>query len=210
MHPRRHDVIPCPFGGGPAEDGGLDLEEAVLLQELPGQMDELAPELHSLDHLGPSEVQIPVFQTDVLIGQNPFLLVPELERRHDGSVQKLGACDQNLDLPGGIPGVIGAFDPLPDYPVDRHDAFAGESGHHLLDLALVASGGKVFRIENDLGDPVSVCEIYERDPAVVPGKPYPPLQAYLLPEVRCPQVSACVCSSHERASANATRYSEAI
>ena len=200
MNPGRDDVVPGALGGGPSEHGGLDLEEPVLLQILPGEVDEPAPEDHGLHHVGPSEVQVPVLHPDVLVGENTLLLVSQLERGQGGLVQKLRICDEDLDLSGGVPGVLGPLDPLPDDSVDLHAGLAGERPHDVVQLRGVGSLGEILGVEDDLCNAVSVSEVDECDSAVVPGEPYPSLEAYLLPEVGRPQLTAGVCSSHKSAS----------
>ena len=196
MDPGRNDVVPGSLGRGPSEHGRLDLEEPVLLQILPGEVDELAPEDHGLDHIGPPEVQVPVLHPDVLVGKDALLLVSELERGQSGPVQELGVRDEDLDLAGGVPGVLGALDPLPDDSVDLHAGLAGERLHDRIQLRGVGPLGEVLWVEDDLCNAVSVREVDERDSAVVPGKSNPTLEAYLLPEVGGPQLTAGVCSSH--------------
>lgn len=163
-------------------------------------MDELAPEDHGLDHVSPPEVQVPVLHPDVLVGQDPLLLIAQLERGQGGLVQELGVGDQHLDLAGGVPGILCALDPFPDDTVYLHAGFAGERLHDGIQLRGVSARGEVLGVEDDLSDPVSVREVDESDSAVVPGEPYPSLEANLLPEVRGPQLTAGVCSSHKSAS----------
>ena len=163
-------------------------------------MDELAPEDHGLDHLGPPEVQVPVFHPDVLVGEDALLLIAELEGRELGLVEQHGVGDQDLHLSGGVPGILGPLDPLPDDTVDLDAGFAGEIVHDGLEGLSVDALGERLGVEYDLCDAVSVGEIDESDSAVVPGEPYPSLKTDLFAQISGPELAAGVCSSHESAS----------
>ena len=200
MYPGRNDIVPCSLGCGPSEDGRLYLEEAVLFEILPGEMDELAPELHGLYHLGPPEVEIPVLHPDVLVGKHSLLLVTEFEGRRGGFVEKLRICDEDLDLPRGVPGVGRSLDPLSDDTVYRDDGFTCECLHDVGKTGCIGPCREVLGIEDYLRDSVPVREVDECDPSVVPGESDPSLETHLFSEVCGPQFAACVCSSHESAS----------
>ena len=200
VDPRGDDIVPCSLWSGSSEDGGLDLEETVLLEVLPCEVDELAPELHGLDHLGPPEVEVPVLHPDVLVGEDSLLLVSQLEGGCCGFVEELRIRDENLDLTGGVPSILGTLDPLPDDTVDGHDGLACECLHDVRDALDIGPCREVLGIENDLCDTVPVRKVDECDPSVVPGESDPSLETHLLTEVRGPQLTACVCSSHESAS----------
>ena len=190
------DVVPGSLGGGPSEHGGLDLQESLALQVDPGEVDELAPELHAPDHLGPPEVEVPVLHTGVLVGEDSFLLVSDFEGRELGFGEELGLGDEDLDLSGGVALDGGTLDPLPDGSLDEDAGLAGEGVHDALDLLPVGAGREVLGVEDHLGDSVPVRQIDECDSSVVPRKPYPAFKTDLFSDIGGPEFSASVSSSH--------------
>ena len=196
MYTGGDDIVPGTLGGGPPEDGGLDLQEPFGLQVDTGQVDQFAPELHGADHIGPAEVEIPVFHTGVLVRKDSFLLIPDLERRKLGFGKQFRMRDEYFYLPGRV-GLHGrALDPRPHGTLYEHTGFARERGHGLLDPFAVRPCGKILRIEYDLGYAVPVGKVDESDPSVVPGEPYPSFETDLFSDVVGPEFSASVRSSH--------------
>ena len=118
VYPGGDNIIPGALGSGFSENRCLDLEETILIQVLPGEMDEFGPELHGLNHLGPSEVEVSVPHPDILIGKDSLFLVTELEGRCDRFVEKLCVGYENLYLSSGIPAVLRSLNPLLDDSID--------------------------------------------------------------------------------------------
>ena len=110
--PCGHQVVPGTLGGGGGEDGGGDLQEAVLGHGGPQSGHHLAAENDILLHGGVAQIQIAVFQAGGLVSL-PAAVDLKGQAVVAAAAQNLDLAGHNLDFTGGLLGVLAG--PLPDY-----------------------------------------------------------------------------------------------
>src|SRR5699024_1744163 len=104
-----HQEVSCAFGGGLDEHGGFNLNEAVLVEVVPGDLGDLVAHQDVFLQVGTAQVQIAVLQAQVLFHAGVF---HDLKGRGFGFAQNPQFLHIDFHLAGGdfhVPGV-----PLPD------------------------------------------------------------------------------------------------
>ena len=155
---RGHDEVACALGGGLAQDGGLDLGEAALVQGgAQGPGDGVA-QAQGTGDLGAADVQVAPLHAGELIGLDAVF---QGEGRGEGLVEDGAAGDDDLDLAGGQVGVGGVVWAQAHVAGDPD----GPLGAHLLAQGEHICG--VVRVEDALGDAGAVPQVHEDEAAVV-------------------------------------------
>jgi hypothetical protein len=153
-------------------------------------------ETQVVGHLGPPEVQEAVPQPDVLGRQHRALLLGHLERQRPRGVEELGVLDEHFQLPGGVAGVLGPGDTIPDHSGDRDYRLSAEGLEHPFQALAVFLPGHGLGVEHRLGGAVRVSQVEEENSAMVSGESYPAGQLYMLSQLIGAQFSAGVCPHH--------------
>ncbi|CUO49674.1 Uncharacterised protein [Flavonifractor plautii] len=110
-----HQVVPGALRGGGREDGGGDLQEAVVKRGLPQGGHHLAAEDDVVLHLRVAEIQIAVLQAGGLVGL-PAAVDLEGQLVVAAAAQHLHRLRHHLDVAGGQLGILGV--PLPHHTGD--------------------------------------------------------------------------------------------
>ena len=127
MHAGGYQVVSGSLGSGTDEVGGLDLDKAVLIEIVTGDLCHAVTEHQILLQLTAAEIQIAVFQTDVLGG---LAVVDDLKGRHLALAQDRHGVRIDLHLAGG--------DLRIDAGPDSHRTANGKD-------ELVAAGGRLLK-----------------------------------------------------------------
>ena len=99
VDPARYQVVACAFGRRLGEDRGFDLEKAQTVEVAPRRLHQPVPKDQSPLQLGPTQIEHPMPETE-LLGRRVFLLLPR--HRDRGGLRRtdhLDAGDLDLDLP---------------------------------------------------------------------------------------------------------------
>ena len=121
VDPGGHQIVPGPLGGGLGEDGGLNLQKAVLVKVVPADLHNLVPQGNGPLHVRAAQVQIAILQADRV----PYIgVLHNLKRRGGRLGQQTEFGDLHLDVPGGQLGILGL--PLPDQPLGGDDILPPE------------------------------------------------------------------------------------
>jgi hypothetical protein len=156
VHAAGHQVVARAFGCALREHRRLDVDEALLVEELAHLDRHLVAHHQVLLHLRPAQVQHAVRQAHGLAE----VLVVELERRRHARVQHFHLMRQHLDLAAHQVGVLGAHRPR------------AHLAHHLqAELVAHAFGGLehlgAVRVADDLHQAFAVAQVDEDDAAMV-------------------------------------------
>ncbi len=184
LHPAGHQVVPGPLRRALGEDGRLDLDKALAVQELPGHLGGPVPEEDILHDAGASQVQVAVLQPQGL--GDVHLVVFELEGRGLGAVQQAQFRHHDLDLAGGQVRVDHLRRPGIHHPPDGQDEFIPQ--HPGLDVGI----GVDLGVKDHLGEAVPVPEVHEDEAAVVPAALHPTHEHHFPAGVRQTQLPAGV------------------
>ena len=98
MHAGGNQVVSCTLGGGTDQIGSLDLDKAVLIEIVTGDLGHAVTEHQILLQFAAAEIQIAVFETNVLGG---LAIVHDLKGRHLALAQDLNGIRIDLHLAGG-------------------------------------------------------------------------------------------------------------
>ena len=176
-----HQIVPGPLGGGLGEDGGLDLQKAVLVEVVPGDLGDLVTGGDGLLHLRSAQVQIAVFQAQHIVGLG---VLHDLKGRGVRLGQQTQLGDIDLDVAGGD--LIGLGLTLP------HQA---GGGYHILR----AQGGGLVKdvlgsavVKGQLDQAGAVPQVHKDQTAQVPLPLDPAAQGDGLACVGQTQVAAVV------------------
>ena len=177
--PGGNQVIPGALGGGRGEDGGGDLQKALLGHQPPQLGHHLAAQDDVGLHGGVAQVEEAVFEPGVLVG---VLALVDLKGQLvvNALAQHLDFFGDNLDLAGGELGVLAL--PLPDEACD------GDGG-------LLVDGldelHHFFGFNDHLGGAVEIPQDAEREvPANLPDILQPANDGYGLARVGKTQLAA--------------------
>ena len=181
MHPGGHQVVPGPFGGGLGEDGGLDLQEAILVEVVPADLHDLVAQGDGALHVRAAQVQVAVLQPDRVLHIG---VLHDLEGRGLRLGQQAQLSDLHLNVAGGHVGVLGL--PLPDLSGGSDDVLAAEGGRLLEDLF----GGAV--VKGQLDEAGAVPQVHEDQAAQVPLALDPAADGNLLADVFSPEGAAVI------------------
>ena len=179
MLPGGHQIVPGPLRGGGGEDGGGDLQEALVEHGGPEGGHHLAPEDDVVFHLGVAQVEIAVLEPGRLVGL-PGAVDGEGQLVVAAAAQHLDLGGHHLNVAGGQLGVLAV--PLPDHALHREGGLLVQpldGRHHLLAL------------QDDLGGAVEVPEHHKGQVlAHLPDILHPAHQLHLLAYVFYAQVVA--------------------
>ena len=93
-----HQEIAGAFGGGFDEGGRLDLQEAIFIEVVSGDLGHLVAEHQVFLQLRTAQIQVTIFQAEHFIG---FGAVHDLKGRRFGLAQNTQLGDEHFDVTGG-------------------------------------------------------------------------------------------------------------
>ena len=182
VHPAGDQEVTGTLGSAAAQDGRLDLEEALLAQDVAHELAKAVADDEDPLHVGPAEVKEAILQPQLLVGLGPVHLEG---RRGRGVVEhQLGGPD--LDRAGLELEVLLAGKPVGDDPLDPD---------HVLITEVARSGlqrGAGVGLEDHLGDPVAVAQVDEDQPAEIAPGVHPAVEHNGMPDMILRQISAGV------------------
>ena len=185
IHAGRDHEVAGAFRRGLDQVRGLDLHEALGVQEVADLVGHAVPERERPAERTAAEVQVAVFHPDVVAAVG-FVL--DGEGRGDGLVQDGDGGHLDLDVAGGHLAVLGlALDDLADR-LDHEFTAEGGGGVHQV-------GGRVG-LHDQLGDAVTVPEVDEGHAAQFAGFLDPSGERHALSLVADAEFSASVCTIH--------------
>jgi hypothetical protein len=156
VHAAGHQVVARAFGRALGEHGRLDVDEALLVQELAHLDGHAVAQAQVLLHLGAAQVQHAVRQAHGL----RQVLVVQRERRRDAGVEHHQFVAQHLDLAAGEVGVFGAGRARAHL---AHDLQAELVAHAFGDLEHLGAVG----VADDLHQAFAVAQVDEDHAAMV-------------------------------------------
>src|SRR4029077_15619522 len=163
------------FGGGLGGDGGLDVEEPLLVEVGADLVRHPVAEDEVLLQLGAAQVEEAVAQAEVLGGLD---LAVEREGGRLGAGEHGGALGGDLDLAGGEIAIDLARLAAPDGPLDLDDPFGADLPQRLADLGVCVGP------QHDLDDAAAIAQVEEEEAAEVPPALHPGLEPHPAPHVR--------------------------
>ncbi len=182
VHPAGNQEVAGSLGRAAAQDGRLDLEEALLAQDVAHELAEAVADDEDPLHLGPAEVEEAILEAKLFVGLGPVHLEG---RRGRGIVEdQLGGPD--LDRARLELGVLLAGKPGSDGPLDADDVLIAQVARSGLQL------GTGVGLEDHLGDPVAVAQVDEHQAAEVAPGVDPAVEHNGMPDMVFRQVSAGV------------------
>ena len=184
--PRRDHEVAGALRRGADEVGGLDLDEAVVLQRAANRTGQPRAHQHPRLHRRPAQVQVAVLQAQRLVQAG--LLLVDVERRHLAGVEDGEPIHRHLDRPGRQLRVGGALRPLPHHALDLHHPFAARR------LGRGVGLGRVLLVGDHLGQAVAVAQVEEGEMPVVAPPMDPARQRHALPDMLGTQLAAGVAS----------------
>ena len=174
VDPRGDQVVARPLGGRLGEDGGLDVEEPLLVEVVADLVRHPVAEHEALQQLGAAQVEVAVAQPEVLGGLDAAV---ERERRRLGAGEHGGALDGHLHFARG------------EVAVDL-GRLAAQDGAFDLDHPLGADGvqhlgrlGARVGTDHHLDDAAAVSQVEEEEAAEIPAPLDPGLEPHAAPHV---------------------------
>ena len=174
-----HQIVPGALGGGLGEDGGLDLQEPVLVKVVPGDLGDLVPGGDGLLHLRAAQIQIAILQAQHVVGLG---VLHDLKGRGLRFGQQAQLGDIDLDVAGGD--LVGLGLALPDQTGGSHHILRAEGGGLVKDVL----GGAV--VKGQLDEAGAVPQVHKDQTAQVPLPLDPAAQGDGLARVGQTQVAA--------------------
>ena len=183
VDPRGNQVLARSFRRAARQDGCLDLQKAVRVEELSRCQEDPVPHFQDPLLARTSQVQIAVAQTHLL---GDVRLVGEGEGQGLGSVQDLETGRPDFNLPRRqhriqVPGTAGHHLPAHRNHVLGADRLGGREGFR---------GG--FRVEHRLCDSEAIAQVAEQEPAVIAHTVDPAEKTHVAPRVAPPERAAGV------------------
>ena len=185
-HAAGHEIVARAFRRALGQDRRFDLDELLLVEIVPGRLDQAVAQHERLLHRRPAQIEIAEFQAQVLADVLGVAVV-QRERRRVGLVQHRDAGGAHLDAAGGDMAVDHVRRTLAHFARELHDEFTAAG------LRGIPGRLGILGIEHALGQPVTVAQIDENQPAVVAHAVDPAAQFHLRARVGRPQLSACMC-----------------
>jgi len=188
MGTARYQVVARAFRGGPGEDRGFDVEEAVFIQEAADAGGHARAQAQLLGHFRTTQVQETVAQASFFAHVGVFV---ERERRGFRLVQHFQLIAQHFDAAGRHVLVHGT---------GRTQAYLAGDLHYVF-AAHAVGGGEAFgavRVEHYLGQTITVADIEEDYPAVVAATVNPSAKGDFLTFQGLVQLAAIVAAHHGR------------
>ena len=124
-----HQEVTSAFGGGLDEGGGLNFQEAVFIEVVPGDLGHLVAEHQVLLQLRTAQIQVTIFQAEHFIG---FGAVHDLKGRRFGLAQNTQLGDEHFDVTGGDFFALAL--PFPNGAHSGDHIFAAQAGSLLENL----------------------------------------------------------------------------
>lgn len=182
----RHQVIARAFRRRPAEDRGLDVEEAVVVQVAANAAGDARTQLQLGGHLRTTQVDEAVAQAGFLAHIGIFI---QRERRSLGLVQHFQFVAQYLDGARRHVRVARAFRAQAHLAGDLHHELAA----HPVGLG---EGFRTVRIEHHLGQPLAIAHIEEDHSTMVAAAVNPTAKGDFLAVQALVQLAAIVAAHH--------------
>ena len=165
LHPAGNQVVPGPFRGALGEDGGLHLDEALVVQEAADHLGHPVAEQDGLHGAGAPQIEIAVFEAQGF--GDVHLEVLEFEGRGLGGIQDAEFRHDDLDFAGAQLGVHHVGGPQVHQAPHRQHEFIPQ------DAGLGVNVQVDFRVEHHLGDALPVPQIHKNQAPVVPAALHP-------------------------------------
>ena len=181
----RHKEVACAFGSGLCEEGGLNLEEALLVQEVADGLHGLVALNEILLHAGPAQIEETPGKTQVFAS---IASVLNGKGRCLGGVQELPLVHHHFNgtsLEVGIGHALGA---LAHPALDGNDVLKAQYG------CLLVSLGCHVRREDNLGQTFAIAQINKYETSVIPAELNPAHEADLAAHIFGRKVAAAACS----------------
>ena len=180
IHTAGHQIVPGPFRRALAQHGGLDFQKTIVVHIVPHQLGHFVTQDQIGLHLRTAQVQIAVFQAQILIGVDAVL---NIKRRCLGAVQYIQCMGHHFNFTGSNVGIHSLCIPFP---------YLAEN----LDHIFAANGFRIFeafpriRIDDYLADTGTVPQVNKNQSAMVAAFGYPAAQSHLFAGIRFRQGSA--------------------
>ncbi len=187
--PGRDDVIARALGRRQRQQRRLDLHEAALVEEVPDRLGHGVPQQQRGERRGPSQVEVAVLQSKLLVDFGGVDGAVDLEGRRGGGGEYGDARRDDLDVAGGVAAATLVFGP------QAHVAFDLD---HVLGARLLGGREGPFgvRLDDHLRDAVAVAKIDEHQAAEVAAAVDPALEHDAGAVVKGAQFTTGVASSH--------------
>ena len=177
----RHQEVTRTLRGGTGQGRGLNLNVAVLSQQVACRTVRVRAQAHDASRLRAAKIQVAVAQARLLTHLNVLI---NLERQRSGSVQHLNGGHLNLNLASRQVRVLITL-----------RALSHQTGH--AQHVLVAQVLKISLIvENTLGDTLTVTQVNEGDTTVVAAASHPTGQGNSLSNICGGQLAVGVSAKH--------------
>ena len=124
-----HQEVTGAFGGGLDEGGGLNFQEAVFIEVVPGDLGHLVAEHQVLLQFRTAQVQVTILQAEHFIGLGT---IHNLKGRRFSLAQNAQLSDEHFDVTGGDLFAL-AF-PFPDGAYGGDHVFTAQAGSLLKNL----------------------------------------------------------------------------
>ena len=174
-----HQVVPRALGRGCGQDGGGDLQEAVLGHGMAQGGDHVAAQNDVLFHGGITQIQVAVLETLHLV-RVPAAVDFKGQLVVAAAAQDLHLLGDDLDVAGGLLGVLAG--PLAHRALHGNGGFLGDGAE---------CGDHIFGLGHDLGSAVEVADDHEGQVSAHHAHVFHPADdLHFLSRVLLPELSA--------------------
>ena len=153
-----HQKVPRAFGGGFGQHRGFNLQKAEFVQIAAHGLSHAAAQYEIVGRGLAAQIQKTVLQAQILGHVHPVL---DGKGRRFGRVQQFVFRDIDLDGPCRQLGVDHVGGPGADLALDGQDEFRAQH------MGAFVRVGRHLRRENHLGQPETVAQVDENEPAVI-------------------------------------------
>ncbi len=172
--PARHEEVPGALGGRAGHDRRLNLEVALVGEEVADLLHDLMAEDHVVAHRLLAEVEVAIAEAELLADR---VVLVDLERRRLGVGELLELGGHELHLAGRKVGVHGGLVAAHQLARDRDHVLGAERSRAAMRL------GRLLGAEHELEEPGPVAQVDEDQPAVVAAAVHPARDAHLLADL---------------------------
>jgi len=163
---RRNQEVAGALGRALREDRRFDFKKSLGVHHVADGFDDAVAEPEIGGHLGAAQIEVAVFQAQVLVGHARV----DREGQHVGFVQHRKFRGHDLDRAGRQLHVLRARQARGDPAGHGNDVLAAQA------VGLPGDGRVFVRTEDDLRDALAVAQVDENDAAVVAARIDPPAQ----------------------------------
>ena len=174
MESARHQIVPCPFRGALDQNRGFNLDEALGIQKIADELYHAVAKDYVVPHPPTAQVEIAILEAKVLID---LYILTYVKGRGLGGVKDFYLLSDNLHLARGQLRVLRSRGALRHFTCNLHHVFMAQLGGYLMPPL-----GHI-RIEHHLHQPLSIPQIDEYQPPVIPPPMHPAGKGHLLPHI---------------------------